>query len=55
MRGKGFQDVQVQIEKPLMIPDDLLAKYLSASEIKTLNSGQAAILSVTVFARKGLQ
>ncbi len=52
---QGFQDVQVQIEKPLMIPDDVLGKYLSASEIKTLKSAKDAISSVTVFARKGLQ
>jgi hypothetical protein len=51
---QGFQDIQVQIEKPLMIPDDVLGKYLSASEIKTLKSAKDAILSVTVFARKGL-
>ena len=49
---QGFKHIQVQIEKPLMIPDDVLGKYLSASEIKTLKSGKDAISSVTVFGRK---
>ena len=50
---QGFLDVEVQIEKPLSIPDDVLGKYLSVQEIKSLKSGRDAISSVTVFARKG--
>ena len=48
----GFADITVQKEKVIMIPDDILTKYLSATEINHLKQGDLGIFSITVFARK---
>lgn len=48
----GFHNVNIQKEKPINIPDDILSKYLSPSEIKAFNGGESGIFSITVFATK---
>lgn len=48
----GFEDMSVQKEKAIHIPDDILATYLSADEIAAFRSGKSGIYSITVFARK---
>lgn len=48
----GFTNLQVQKEKPIVIPDDILAKSLSAEEVKTFNQQDTGIFSVTVYAEK---
>lgn len=48
----GFQNVTLQKEKPISIPDDILSKYLRAAEIQVFNKGGVGIFSVTVFAEK---
>lgn len=48
----GFQNVTLQKEKPISIPDDILSKYLTASEIQAFNKDGAGIFSVTVYAEK---
>lgn len=50
--NQGFQNIQVQKEKPIEIPEDILSKYLSAEEVAAFNSGGTGIFSITVFARK---
>lgn len=50
--AQGFQNVTIQKEKPITIPDDILIKYLSESEVKTFNKGATGIFSITVFAEK---
>ncbi|MCB0482377.1 MAG: arsenite methyltransferase [Flavobacteriales bacterium] len=52
IRNQGFQNITVQKEKPIVIPDDILAKYLSDDEVKTFNQGATGIFSITVFAEK---
>ena len=47
-----FENVTLQKEKPVFIPDDILSKYLSTEEILTFRSGETGILSITVFASK---
>lgn len=49
---QGFQQITLQKEKPIVIPDDILEKYLSAEEIRVFNQGGAGIYSVTVYAEK---
>lgn len=49
---QGFQNVTIQKEKPITIPDDILNKYLSESEVKTFNKGATGIFSITVYAEK---
>lgn len=50
--NQGFQNVTLQKEKPITIPDDILVKYLSEAEVKTFNKGATGIFSVTVYAEK---
>ena len=49
---KGFQNIKIQKEKPIIIPDDILGKYLSQDEVKTFNKGATGIFSITVYAEK---
>ena len=49
---KGFQNIQLQKEKTITLPEDLLAKYLSSEEIEAYNSGRNGIFSITVYAEK---
>lgn len=48
----GFVDVVIQKEKPIVIPDDILERYLSAEEIASFKLQHAGIFSMTVFAQK---
>ena len=49
---QDFQNVQIQKEKPINIPNDILSKYLSTEEVKTFNTGATGIFSITVYAEK---
>ncbi len=48
----GFENVTIQKEKEIMIPDDILSKYLSADEVEEVKSKETGIYSITVFASK---
>ena len=48
----GFVNVTVQKEKAIVIPDDILASYLSAEEIAAFRSSDTGIYSITVYAEK---
>ncbi len=48
----GFQHIILQKEKPIIVPDDILAQYLSAEEITDFRQSGTGIYSVTVFAQK---
>lgn len=52
IKEQGFTNVTVQIEKPIFVPDDVLAKYLSEQEIKTLKAEGSIIRSITVYGEK---
>lgn len=52
MLDEGFQNLKIQKEKPILIPDDILDKYLSEEEIKSFNTGKTGIFSITVYAEK---
>ena len=52
IKDAGFQGVQIQKEKPIVIPDDILEKYLSSEEVKTFNNSDTGIFSITVYAEK---
>lgn len=49
---RGFQNVTIQKEKPITIPDDILAKYLTTDEMKAFNKDATGIFSITVYAEK---
>ena len=52
IEDKGFQNIKIQKEKPIVIPDDILVKYLSQDEAKAFNKGATGIFSITVYAEK---
>ncbi len=54
IKANGFENIIVQKEKSIIIPDDILIRYLSQSEIDQFKAGSTGIFSVTVFAQKPL-
>ena len=52
IKKAGFENITLQKEKPILIPDDILEKYLSESEMKDFKSGSTGIFSLSVFASK---
>ena len=55
IHANGFENVTIQKEKPIIIPNDILVNYLSKEEIARFNNGSTGIFSVTVFAQKPLE
>ena len=52
IREGGFTNVLLQKEKPIDIPDEILANYLSTEEIADYRKSGGRILSITVYAQK---
>ena len=52
IHANGFEQVTIQKEKPIIIPDDILINYLTADQIAVFKNGATGIFSVTVFAKK---
>lgn len=48
----GFEQVTVQKRKPIVIPDDILARYLSTQEIAAYKASEAGTFSITVSGHK---
>lgn len=55
IRVNGFEDITIQKEKPILIPDDILSNYLGTEELNQMKSGSIGIFSITVFAKKPLK
>lgn len=52
IKESGFQNIKIQKEKTISIPDDILSKYLSQEEMDAFNKGVTGIFSITVYAEK---
>ena len=52
IKEAGFTEITVQKQKPIILPDDILANYLSAEEIGEYKKSDVKIESITVFAKK---
>lgn len=52
IHANGFENIIIQKEKPIYIPDDILVNHLSAEEISSFREGGIGIFSITVFAQK---
>ncbi|MGE0560520.1 MAG: arsenite methyltransferase [Flavobacteriales bacterium] len=52
IRRAGFVEVSNQKEKLVVLPTEILSKYLSAQEIEAYNKGEFGIFSVTVYGQK---
>jgi ubiquinone/menaquinone biosynthesis C-methylase UbiE len=51
----GFKNITVQKSKPIIVPDDILLKYLTAEEILQFRNSSTGIYSITVYAEKPVQ
>lgn len=49
---QGFQDIQIQKEKPIQLPETVLQQHLSPAEVKQYLRENTGIYSITVFAEK---
>jgi SAM-dependent methyltransferase len=51
-RRAGFDNVTLQKQKPILIPDHILLEYLSAEQLKDFAASGTGIFSITLFAEK---
>jgi hypothetical protein len=52
IKDAGFSNITLQKEKAIIIPDDILANYLTADEIAEYKASNVGIFSITVYAEK---
>lgn len=52
VKEAGFENISLQKEKAIVIPKDILRKYLSEEEIQSFKQRETGIYSITVFAQK---
>ncbi len=52
IKESGFKNITLQKDKTILIPDNILANYLSAEEIAAYKKGNTRITSITVYAEK---
>jgi arsenite methyltransferase len=52
IQANGFENITIQKEKQIIIPNDILKNYLSQSEMEAFATGDTGIFSITVFAQK---
>lgn len=52
VKEAGFSNITLQKNKPIHVPVEILAEYLSAEEIKAFHSSNVKISSITVYAEK---
>jgi SAM-dependent methyltransferase len=52
IREAGFENVTVQKERKINIPDEMLATYLNHSELAQYHAGAFGIFSITVYGEK---
>ena len=52
IENTGFKSINIQKEKTIVIPDDILANYLNQEELAVFKSGETGIYSITVYAEK---
>jgi arsenite methyltransferase len=49
---QGFTNIKIQKDREIIIPDNILAEYLSTEEIAQYRNGTTKIKSITVYAQK---
>ncbi len=55
IKQTGFENIIIQKEKAIVIPDDILCNYLNAEEISSFKTSGLGIFSITVYAEKPVQ
>lgn len=54
IKDAGFTNLQLQKEKKIIVPNEILALYLNQQEFEKYKSGELGIYSITVYAEKPL-
>ena len=52
IRAAGFQNLVVQKQKPILIPDNILLEYLNPAQLQAFAAAKTGIYSITVYAEK---
>jgi hypothetical protein len=52
IKQANFQNITIQKDKPIIVPDDILKSYLTEEEITDYKNRPTAIRSITVYAEK---
>ena len=52
VKQNGFLNISIQKEKTIIVPDDILNKYLTGDEIEYFKKGSTGIFSITLYAEK---
>jgi arsenite methyltransferase len=52
IKAVGFENITVQKEKSILLPDDILMQYFSKEEIASFRNSDTGIYSITVYAEK---
>jgi arsenite methyltransferase len=52
IRETGFVNIELQKERQITLPDNILLNYLSAEELETFKQSKAGVYSITVYAEK---
>ena len=55
IQEKGFENLTIQKEKPIILPQKLLRKYLNEVEISQFYDGRTGIYSINVYAEKPIR
>lgn len=55
IKDAGFINLQIQKEKKITVPDEILALYLNHGEFEKYKSGELGIYSITVYAEKPIE
>jgi SAM-dependent methyltransferase len=52
IESSGFKNINVQKQKAIQIPDEILLKYLTANQLEDYKNSNIGIFSITVYAEK---
>jgi arsenite methyltransferase len=52
IQTSGFQNITIQKQKSILLPDDILARYFSQEDINAFRKSEVGIYSITVYAEK---
>jgi len=55
IQSNGFENINIQKDKAITIPDDILSQYLSPEQLTTFKQSGTGIRSITVYAEKPLE
>jgi ubiquinone/menaquinone biosynthesis C-methylase UbiE len=52
VKETGFENITIQKQKEIQLPDDMLLNYLTKEELKEFRNSDTGIYSITVYAEK---